>query len=296
MQNDWLLKKQEIEKQYDKWLSYNIDYKKDLPQLSASVDNPDKMSLPFIFVERTIACLEDFLKKPLSEASVLDLACMEGVVPLALAKYGVKNVLGIDGRESHIVKAEFARKTFGFQNISFKKEDVRNLNFEAGSFDAVLALGILYHLDAPEVFKFIEDIFKWTKEVAIIDTHFSFHQRVGHDFKGQRYWGIYFEEWTSKSDKSDVESQPESSINNVQSFWLTRVSLFNMLLEAGFTGIYECKYPRGGWRENDDRLTLVVTKMPRKSVDIFCPDDMQHLKKFKEKDFGFLTTHPINRP
>jgi hypothetical protein len=202
--------------------------------------------------------------------------------------------VGIDVREASIARAEFAKETLGFQNVAFKKEDVRALNFDTGSFDVVLALGILYHLDVPDAFHFIENIFNWTKEITIIDTHISLVPRFSCDFKGKRYWGSYYKEPIPQS-PAEVAYLYTSSMGNQQSFWFTRASLFNILVQTGYTGIYECKYPRGGgYRELDDRLTLIATKAPHQNSPLFYSKDVERIENFEEREYGDILVHPAN--
>lgn len=293
MFNDWISKKQKLEKKYGKLFSYDI-VKHDDSFFLADLMQGEMESIPFDFIERIGFCLDEFLKKPAAENSILDLGCMEGAVGLALAKKGFGRILGVDGREAHIVKADFTRDLLGLKNCSFLQEDVRKLDFKPDSFDAVLALGILYHLDAPDAVKFIENIFKWTKEVTIIDTHISLHSKVGFQYQGGEYWGLNFFE--NDFDSSDsIENTPESSLGNKQSFWFTKPSLYNLLIKTGYTGIYECKYPRAGWRENDDRITVIATKKAFRPSGLLISDRVGRLEGFKEKKVGVMMTHTANR-
>jgi len=276
MDSEWLKRKQKIEKRYGTWTSYDIDFNGKKFCLTRS--NARKESYDPIFFEKAACCATDLLKKPLAKSSILDLGCMEGIASFALAKKGVKNITGVDGRKENIVRAKFAQELLGFKDIDFKLRDVRKLKFKAKSFDVVLALGILYHLDTPELFYFIENLFKWTKEITIIDTHFAYFPKTEYKFKGKAYPGFYFNEFV-------VNELNDGSIGNNRSFWLTRTSLFNMLIQVGYTGIYECKYPRGGkWRELDDRFTIIATKEKRLRSSIFRPKDVGQSSEFEEKD------------
>jgi 2-polyprenyl-3-methyl-5-hydroxy-6-metoxy-1,4-benzoquinol methylase len=53
-------------------------------------------------------------------------------------------VVGIEGREANIMKAEFARKALGLSNLRFVQSDVRKLSISnIGAFDVVLCWGLL---------------------------------------------------------------------------------------------------------------------------------------------------------
>ena len=276
MDSEWLKRKQRIEKRYKDWHSYDIGFNG--KKFCITKPKNKNIGVPFNFFEMVTCCVQDLLKKPLAKSTVLDLGCMEGIASFALAKKGVKKIVGIDGRKANITKAKFAKETLGFDNVTFKMADVRKLKFKAKSFDVVLALGILYHLDTPELFYFIENLFKWTKEITIIDTHFAYFPKTEYKFKGKAYPGFYFNEFV-------VNELNDGSIGNNRSFWLTRTSLFNMLIQVGYTGIYECKYPRGGkWRELDDRFTIIATKEKRLRSSIFRPKDVGQSSEFEEKD------------
>jgi SAM-dependent methyltransferase len=82
-------------------------------------------------------------------ASVLDLACNEGFFSLEMAKRGARDVLGIDARERTIRKADYVRERYGITNCRFEVGDVTERDLGIGSFDVVLLLGIIYHVEDP---------------------------------------------------------------------------------------------------------------------------------------------------
>ena len=82
-------------------------------------------------------------------ASVLDLACSEGYFSFEFAKRGARDVLGIDARERNIEKAEFVRARLGLANCRFERGDVTEVDLGSRSFEVVLLLGIVYHVEDP---------------------------------------------------------------------------------------------------------------------------------------------------
>src|SRR6266853_3907717 len=109
-------------------------------------------------LRRVLQIVADTTKRPLNSLRLLDLACHEGIYAIEFARHGT-SVLGIEGREAHIEKARFVKDVLSLNNLDIVQDDVRNLSKEKyGSFDVVLCLGILYHLEVPDVFKFIENI------------------------------------------------------------------------------------------------------------------------------------------
>jgi len=59
-----------------------------------------------------------------------------------------------------------------------------------GEFDLVLCSGILYHLDAPDVFTFLESVASVTRRYAFIDTHISMSPWEKVSFKGKTITGF----------------------------------------------------------------------------------------------------------
>ena len=75
----------------------------------------------------------------------------KGMYALEFAQRGAE-VVAIEGREANLEKARFAARALGLE-VDFQLGDVRDLDAERhGEFDLVLALGILYHLDATDLF------------------------------------------------------------------------------------------------------------------------------------------------
>jgi 2-polyprenyl-3-methyl-5-hydroxy-6-metoxy-1,4-benzoquinol methylase len=268
-----------IEKRYGGWTDYIIVTKGKKIYLTDYPKKKNRTSLHYF--EKIVNFAGDTLKTPLSKARVLDLACSEGIASFAFSTVS-KSVLGIEGRRVNLVKARSTKKLLGLKNVNFRKADVRNLCFPDKSFEVILALGILYHLDVPDLFRFIENLYRWTNEIVVIDTHISFVPKVKQTWKGKDYFGIYYDEFVPNE-------TTQSSIGNKRSFWLTRNSLMSILKRVGFKEIYECKLPKNYFlRQEEDRLTLVAVKRPRFASPLFRTVD---IKKFgyNESDTQVLT-------
>jgi len=263
-------KKEEIIKKFGPWTGHNIQLPGDIYTIDRRIIGDE------IKLKRNIQIISDVMRKPLADLRVLDLACLEGLYSLELARQGAK-VVGIEGREANLEKARFAREAFALDNLEFFLDDVRNLSQERyGSFDVVLCLGILYHLDAPDVFHFIEKISQVCKGIAIIDTHISLSARKSHLFKGKKYQGKTFREHSPWSSPEKRKKALWASLDNVRSFWPTRASLIDLLTEVGFTSVYDCLYPPDA-KEPRDRVTLLAIK--GKGHDLFCAPQMKGWKK-----------------
>ena len=116
--------------------------------------------------------LLDDLVRDWSEVRCLDIACNEGFFSFELAKRGAREVLGFDARASVIEKAEYIRDAIDCRNASFSVGDLESLNPEwRGTFDVVLCLGILYHLENP--IGCLRRIRSVTRRVCVIDTQLN---------------------------------------------------------------------------------------------------------------------------
>jgi len=203
--------------------------------------------------------ISDLGRKPIDQMRIADLASLEGVYSVEFALQGA-SVLGIEGRQGNIEKSLVVKRSLNLANLDFVQDDVRNLSRKKyGAFDVVVCAGILYHLDAPDVFSFIESIYEVCDGFAIIDTHIAFKNEVRTEYKGKEYWGIKYPEHSPESTMEQRERSTYASLDNVFSYWLTKESLVNALSDIGFTSVVECAWPS---RPHDyaDRVFLVAYK------------------------------------
>jgi tRNA (mo5U34)-methyltransferase len=85
-------------------------------------------------------------------ATVLDLACNEGWFSHRLLEWGASRTVGIDIRAKSISRAELVRDHFGIsrERLELRCADVFDLDVSVfGTFDIVLCLGLVYHLENP---------------------------------------------------------------------------------------------------------------------------------------------------
>src|SRR5262249_23681184 len=100
---------------------------------------------------------------------------------------------------------------------------------------------------------------------AVIDTHVSLTRDEAVKFRGHEYWGWRYTEFTREPTSEQSEESNWSSIGNLQSFWLTKPSLVNAIVDAGFNSVYECQYP--AWNDiAPDRVALVALKGDRETI------------------------------
>jgi predicted RNA methylase len=217
-------------------------------------------------LRRILQVVSDAASKPLETIRLLDLACHEGIYAIEFARHGA-NVLGFEGRRAHIEKAMFVKDALSLNNLDFVQDDVRNLSKDKHcSFDVVLCLGILYHLDVPDVFRFIESISEVCDDIAVIDTRIAPGPTLTYVYDGRRYWGNRISEGHKLDDSSEEKIKRYwASLDNVTSFHLSRTSLYCMLDRVGFTSVYECYIPTEPAKPID-RITLLAIKGKRQRI------------------------------
>jgi tRNA (mo5U34)-methyltransferase len=123
----------------------------------------------------------------LQEIQCLDVGCHEGFYSVAMARKGMRQVLGVDVRESSLAKAAFVRDALGLGNLTFEQQNCEELKFEeSGPFELTLFLGILYHLENPMLC--LRNVSRLTGEICVIET------QVVDEVEGYAEWGA--KEWT----------------------------------------------------------------------------------------------------
>jgi 2-polyprenyl-3-methyl-5-hydroxy-6-metoxy-1,4-benzoquinol methylase len=246
-------RKSRIIERFGEWTAHNIRLTEDVYTIGKLVRGDE------IALRRILQIVSDACGKPLAELRVLDLACLEGLYAIELARHGASAV-AVEAREANIEKTRFVKEVLALDRLELSQDDVRNLSVEKyGHFDAVLCLGILYHLDAPDVFEFVQSMSDVCRRCLIIDTHISFTDEVSHEYKGKQYWGKNYVEHAPKSTAEERLNNLWASIDNVNSFWFTRPSLLNLLAHVGFTSVYECHNPPE-LQKFDSRITLLALK------------------------------------
>lgn len=236
------------------WTAHNIRLSERVWTLPGHVD-----FLSHPRVQQSVAAVTHMLgRKDLTGVRVADLACLEGGLSLAFAQAGAE-VLGVEGRASHISRCNFLREQFPSANLRFVQDDVKNFTqANYGTFDVVLGYGILYHLDEP--LAWLENLACCTRRLLLLDTHYApatdrdmeqlspitFH--TGHNPLGELQQVTYrqktydvrrFREFADDTPQHEIEGMPWSAIGNTWSLWLTRKSLYTALEQFGFTTVGE---------------------------------------------------------
>jgi SAM-dependent methyltransferase len=86
------------------------------------------------------------------DATALDLACSEGWFAHRLLEWGARRVAAVDIRPTNVRRARLVRDHFGIsrERLEIREADLFRLDpAEIGSFDVVLLLGLVYHVENP---------------------------------------------------------------------------------------------------------------------------------------------------
>ena len=210
-------------------------------------------------VRRIMQITRDFVRQPFPKLRILDLGCGEGVYAIEAGLRGAE-VLALDARTQRMDQGAACAARHGLTNVRFVRRDVREATREAfGSFDVVYLLGLLYHLDAPDVFRVLENVYDLCTGMLVIDTLISLIAEIQVEWQGQAYRG---QRWREHGDEDTDEvrrSRILKSIDNTFSFRFTKESLVRALHNVGFTSAYECHLPFEPGKAKD-RVTLVAFK------------------------------------
>jgi SAM-dependent methyltransferase len=200
-----------------------------------------------------------------SEIRIADLGCLEGGQAVEMARNGYQ-VTGFEARQINIDKCNYVRDQLGLTNLSFIRDDVKNLkNYKA--FDVVFCSGLLYHLDQPVTFlQMLGDV---TKKMMILDTHYAEPDDFLYDFlpffnplkrmvtkrlpflsRKQNYGlsglarqegkqGRWFKEYNKTASSDEIEHSVWAAFSNDRAFWLCKKDLLQSIRESGFSIITE---------------------------------------------------------
>lgn len=221
---------------------------------------------------------------------IMDVGCLEGYFSIECALQGAE-ALGVDGKLLNVRKCEFVRSVLGADRATFVHHDAMRLTRESyGGFDAVLALGLLYHLEDP--YTFLENMAGLCDGFALIDTHIAIEDQPEilkegwrpelsemrtFTFGGRRYDGRLYREFAPGTARAEKDVSPTTSLENELSVWLTEDSLVRMLHNVGFSGTEKVVYPEaaGTWWSDlrrDCRVLLVASSPRRRFSSKLFPD------------------------
>jgi hypothetical protein len=126
---------------------WRIDEKRTAPLLGSNLPSVHETRAQLLH-----APVSDALKAAGPGATAIDLACCEGWFSHKLLEWGAARVVGVDIREHNIRRAELIRDHLEVDpaRLTFKQGDLFALDpDELGSYDVVLLLGLIYHVEDP---------------------------------------------------------------------------------------------------------------------------------------------------
>jgi SAM-dependent methyltransferase len=181
------------------------------------------------------------LRERLELSSALDVGCGVGYFSKSLTELGFR-VLAVDGREENTIEAKRRHPEIDF--LTFDVEELSSK--DVGTFDFVLCVGLLYHLENP--FRALRNLYGLTGKVLLLESTV-----VPGD--------------TPVLHLTD-ELQTENQGLNYVSFHATESCLVKLLFKAGFPFVYGFKklpdyvlFQNSPIRQRE-RTMLVATKQP----------------------------------
>lgn len=208
-------------------------------QLTPSVTTPViGDNLPAVHSTRE-EMIEPIVREALAAAGpharALDLGCNEGLFSHRLLDWGAASVVGIDSREANIRRATLVRDHFGIstEQIRFVQADALELSPEEhGSFDVVLLLGLIYHLERP--LEAIRIARRMTRRLCVIESQLTRQEEP--IVRGDGIPGVFTESPASFAAwvEADSDANRLSSMNDVMSLVPNRAALRMMPEWAGF--------------------------------------------------------------
>jgi SAM-dependent methyltransferase len=239
--------------------------------------------------QTVLQAVADGLGGELRDARVLDLGAAEGRHSIEFARHGA-DVVAVEGRRGNCEKLRFLKDALSLDRLEVIEGDVRDLSVEThGQFDAVLCLGLLYHLEGEAAIRLIQEIARVTRRLAVIDTLCSHVPRREVVVDGRAYSGRPIREFDARVSREEEERLSRSSIGNPESLWLTRASLINALSDSGFSSVLELRVPR--FRQTRDRVQLVAFRGARQTLVSAPGGDRLDVERWPEREV--LRPHPM---
>jgi MGT family glycosyltransferase len=210
-------------------------------------------------VRRIMQITRDLSPRPFDRLRILDLGCGEGVYAIEAGLRGAQ-VIALDARTTRMDQGAACSKRHGLERIQFIQEDVRRVRRESlGAFDVVYFLGLLYHLDVPDVFSVLEHIFEMSNNLLVLETIFCQTAKMQVKWRDRVYEGHHHREHEDEDSAEIRKSKLLKSIDNTFSFRFTKESLERVLHDVGFTSVFECHVPFEPGKPAD-RVTLAALK------------------------------------
>jgi hypothetical protein len=164
---------------------------------------------------------------------ILELGPLEGGNTIKLEALNPEEIISVEGRVESFIKCCLIKNIYGLNRTRFYLDNVMNISKEKyGSFDIAVILGLLYHLDRPDILlKRLSEM----ADVLIISTHYAdstspypnAEKKIIKSQNGEYAGRLYVE---------DPHSDPNAGLQ-FKSFWPYENDLKQMCIDSGFTNI-----------------------------------------------------------
>ena len=219
-------------------------------------------------VRRIMQITRDLARRPFGELRILDLGCGEGVYAIEAGLRGAE-VLALDARTLRMDMGAACAARHELDNVRFSQQDVREVIRDThGEFDVVYCLGLLYHLDVPDVFHVLENLHTLCARMVVLDTLIGLKASFETAHRDRVYQGERCREHGDEDSDEVRRSRALKSIDNTFSFRFTRESLVRVLHDIGFSSVLECHAPPEPFKAKD-RITMVALKGERVSISTY---------------------------
>ncbi|MBZ5594376.1 MAG: methyltransferase domain-containing protein [Acidobacteriia bacterium] len=216
---------------------------------TASVLPPGVLPIHQTRLEMVSRVVDGHFGDRLPKIRCIDVGCHEGYYSVAMARKGVREVRGIDLRESNLVKARFVAEVLGLRNVVYEQGNCEDLPADdIGQYELCLFLGLLYHLENPMLC--LRKICRVTSELCVIET------QVIDEVDGVAEWGA--REWTrpyhgvlALIDESGefYHENPETGASPLATCPSPNALRF-MLEQAGFRRVEFVEAPPGAYEQH----------------------------------------------
>jgi SAM-dependent methyltransferase len=253
-----------------------------------SADGPTPLADPegAARVRALVQAICDLLPRDdLDGLRALDLGAGGGEVAAELALRGAA-VVAVEGRRAN---AEAIRSLRDARGLAFEvvEADVRALDWDGlGRFDAIVCSGLLYHLELPDALALARAC-RAACRLLLVDTEVAWGPLEERGLEGRRYAGLAFAEHDPGSTRAEREAARLASLDNVESFWLTRDSLHALLHDAGFSSSWELGAP--GQPRRARRATVAALAGAPTQAPLLDPRASLPAARPAERDAGAVT-------
>ena len=274
-----------IAAEHGPWHSHNIHLGHGVWTLS------DREAVENSRLRRYLQAVSDAAGGSLAGLRVLDLACEEGAFGIELARQGAE-VVAVEGRAGNVARARFAAEALGLDSYAVSQGDVREVTVAShDDFDVVLSIGILYHLDAPDLFEHVHELARLGRRFLFLSTVVARFGERSREFAGRRYRGSVVDEHPAGADACERARNLRASLDNPTSFWLSEPSLYNLLADAGFSSVLEVRMPREP-REHSPGSIVNLVAFGGARVEVPRSPEVEHDSVARWPERGREPIHP----